>query len=627
MRPVVLLTFANQLDGYLNNLKKESANLNRIFSNLHDTQRLEVYREESSSAQTLFDALTRFRDKAVIFHYAGHADGQRVYLEDNTGDAAPISSLLASLPNLHLVFLNGCATLPQVELLFSKGVKTIIATAIPIDDEKASVFAEKFYQSLASGCDLRTSFESAVAFLSLRYGGDIQPTICRQGEYPNFSNTSRMPWGLFYNQNYDANALLGWRIPLQAGNTQYNHPNIDYDVNSYLIGVIEPMLVADPELDKMITDQNGELKDDREILSVIIENFPWTIGVQIRLLATKDDNLDTPSTERVKQLVSTYNACMQFVYFVLLSQLWEEKRKRNFPVLSTHQHLAYLGAAEFNFFDYQTHICDLVETFERENIPFFVKELQAFGTNIRDANSNLYKATQNLSGLRLQIANNNLAGIENDKIKVCADAESALADLLSELAFLTNYDLITIRDIHVMNHRHTPARFNHYIGRLNPKVSDLTVGRAPKPRAFEQFFNNASVVLTSNIQNPETYLNLSPFIVDKNAFKTGLTEDKATEQALFIYAYRDKDEYKYISSVHNIYKVQERIGDQFLTNEGASTTDPNSDDPRANQLRAKLMNRLKRTTPNQNPNQEEATVESPFAVLKTQFQIFTQDIQ
>jgi hypothetical protein len=619
-RPVIILTFANQMDGYLPNLKKESAGLNAALSPLHDKQLLEVYREESATAATIYDALLRFRDRVAIFHYGGHADGARIYLEDGAGDVVGVSALLGQLPSLQLVFLNGCGTLPQIENLFAQGVAAIIATAVPIDDSRAVLFSQRFYQALAANCNIETAFQSAVAFMQMQYGTDFSPIICKKGEYPKFENTQLMPWGLFYNDNEKGAAALKWNSPFQAA-AKVNAPVVDstYRVNSYLIGIIDSMIDFDKELERQAYDENGEMRDEREVLSLIIENLPWPIGVQVRLLATKDDQLDTPSISRIKQLVSTYVISLQFLYYVLLSQVWESKRKLNKAgVFGRHLQINFLSANDFNFFDYGYYILDAAAELKAAGVPLFLKEMDEFIQHLQEAGNELQLAHQLLHGLRLRINSGDTESLAANIYQTCADAEYSLAVLLDEIAFLVNYDLLTIRDIYVMNYRYTETQYNHYIGKLNAKVTDLTVGRSPKAKAFSEFVNNASVVLTSNIQDLSTYLNLSPFIIDKNAFGVGLTEDKATEQQLFMYAYREQSDYKYFSTQHNIYRAQERLTDQFLTSEGDGTAEDKS----------KVGNRFSNRFSNRNrrANETEEATPSPYAALKTQFTVFSQDL-
>ncbi len=620
--PVIILSFANQLDGYLSNLKLESAALNKALSNLHQQGIVEVYREESATANLLFDAFSNYRTRAIIFHYAGHANGERIYLEDNTGEAAGLAALLAQMPNLQLVFLNGCATMGQVKTLFNNGIKAVIATAVPIDDQKARLFSEKFYIMLAAGASIKIAFESATAYIKLTFGGEFAAAIFRKDEIANFDDNNQMPWGLFLNTEKDPEVLLKWSLPTQAA-PQVARPTEEYIVNAYLLSVMSSMLDYDQELEKVIYDTNGELKDDREIFAAIIEHFPWIIGVQLRLLGTKDDNLDSPSVERFKQLISAYSVTMQFIYFVALSQLWEECRQQKITVASLHANLNFINPQDFFYLDYNQLFLDAVDSLRKANCTLFIKELDVFVNNLHDTQHELFAAVQHL-----QIAKQRINQQEIDKLNIiqtCADAEYALAIFLGELAFFVNYDLLTVRNIQVVNFRYGEARFEHFIGKLSAKVGDLTVGatnnKAIKPRNFPNFLNNASVVLAKNIQDPNTYLNLSPFIVDKNAFGVSMTEDKASAQQLYIYAYREEAEYKYFSTLHSIYKVQERALDQFLTNEGA-VVESESEDSRSSRLRNKLLNRLKR---NATEVVEEA-VQSPYAVLKHQFQIFAQDL-
>ena len=62
---------------------------------------------------------------------------------------------------MRLVFLNGCSTADQVEVLRNAGIPAVIATTEGIDDAVATEFAKGFYASLADDHDLRTAFHTA----------------------------------------------------------------------------------------------------------------------------------------------------------------------------------------------------------------------------------------------------------------------------------------------------------------------------------------------------------------------------------------------------------------------------------------------------------------------------------
>src|SRR4029079_8343683 len=159
--PVVFLAFSNDASAHLELLKKESKD---VFSALRDLDRqdfIKVHREESADLDELFDSLVSYKDRVAVFHYGGHADGMTLRMEGGAAHAAGMAQLLGDQPNLKLVFLNGCATRPQVEQLLAAGVKAGIATSVPIRDDKATEFAARFYEALASRRTIAQAFEVA----------------------------------------------------------------------------------------------------------------------------------------------------------------------------------------------------------------------------------------------------------------------------------------------------------------------------------------------------------------------------------------------------------------------------------------------------------------------------------
>ncbi|MCP4437446.1 MAG: CHAT domain-containing protein [Aureispira sp.] len=606
-RPVILLTFANQQDAYLDKLKDESKRLNDVLSYHHDKGTIEVYREESTTIDDLGKAIDRFANRIVMYHYAGHADGERLYFEENAGNADGLASLLGNLPNLKLVFLNGCSTKDQVESLLNNGVKAVIATAVPIDDLKAVLFAESFYRAFANNATVEEAFQRAVSIIKTRYGGSFDATIVQKGTTPLFGDAEAMPWGLYANTG--AEDILQWTIPSYFTSKVTRPEDVDYKVNHYLADIIEGMIDHDPKIEERAVTEDGEPVDDRDALALIIENFPWPIGVQIRLLATKDDDMDKPSVERIKQLVSTYVVSSQFLFYIMMSQMWDEKRNNSLAMQRFLVDMLYLNEREFNQFDYFKNFIEAIKLVQDSNTELFVSEFDGLYKEF-EKHGDFYNAYEYLESLKSAINTERWDELNTNLTQKCADGEYHLSTLLYHLAFFVKYDLITIRDIHVVNYRHLETSFNHYIGRLNVKVTDLAVSRRPKPKAFSEYANNSSVVLTPNMQDPSVFLNLSPFIIDKNAFGQGMTEDRATEQQLFIYAHREKKEYKYFTTIHNIYRVQERRSDQLLTSEGSTGE---AEDGRGSRRRRRRR-------------REEHNIESTFEVLKRQFELFEKDM-
>ena len=97
--PVLLLAFANDPDAHLELLKAEGKQLFKALRNLDRQEFIKVHREESATAEDIFDALVAFKDQVAIFHYGGHVDGQTLRLEGGApGTQAASAVFWASRP-------------------------------------------------------------------------------------------------------------------------------------------------------------------------------------------------------------------------------------------------------------------------------------------------------------------------------------------------------------------------------------------------------------------------------------------------------------------------------------------------------------------------------------------------
>ncbi|BDS09444.1 CHAT domain-containing protein [Aureispira anguillae] len=626
-RPVILLTFANQQDAYLDYLKNESKRLNYILSTHHDKGTIEVFREESSTVDDIKTAIERFDKRIAIFHYGGHADGGSLRFEGGDGNAAGLAELLGQLPNLKLVFLNGCSTQAQVKFLLDNGVKAVIATAVSINDEKAVVFAEDFYRAFSNGHTIGSAFRRAVANMKFAYGGDFGATIVRKGEAVVHADEEKMPWGLYLND--DSDDALNWEMPTYYPTDTTKTEAIDkekFKVNMHIEDVIYPMFDIKPELEALCAYEDDEELDPRAVLLQIIQNFPWPIGAQIRLLVAKDGDMDTPSVERLKQIVSVYSMTSQFLFYIVMSQMWDEKRAATFNSKGYLVDMLYINKKQFGQFDYFKNFIDGTKLLMDADCEPVIKDFLTVVEDF-DAHSELYEAYLYLESIRSAIHTNNMEVLEAKTYEKCVEGEYYLSTILYHLAFMIKYDLVTVRDIHVVNHRNMDTEFNHFISRLNVKVGDIAVSEGSKKikaRIYKTFTNNSSVILTSNIQDPSTFLNLSPFIIDKNAFRDGLTEDRATEQQLFMYAHREdgedpKRDYQYYATFHNIYVAKERVSDQFLINAAVGAAkDSEESNTRSTRSRRSSRRRRRSTTTTE--------VINPYAVLKQQFEILERDL-
>ncbi|MEL6653460.1 MAG: CHAT domain-containing protein, partial [Bacteroidota bacterium] len=215
-KPVILLAFANdksQPDRFLAQL---SAERDGILLHLNQIPQLcEVEVVEDTDIDKLMEALQRVGPRLAIFHFAGHAGSFHLCLETALGQpelahGAGLARFLGLQPNLQLVFLNGCSTQKQADLLLAEGVPSVIATSEKIQDNVARDLSTNFYHSLSRGDGLFTCFQEAVASVHIRHGDQHRNLFFEEES----AASGRFPWDLYLRPGAErANA---WNLPSAA---------------------------------------------------------------------------------------------------------------------------------------------------------------------------------------------------------------------------------------------------------------------------------------------------------------------------------------------------------------------------------------------------------------------------
>ncbi len=139
--------------------------------------------------------------------------------EDGKSYSQGIGGLLAAQSGLKLVFLNGCWTLPQADVLLKAGVKAVIGTTLPIADGQATKFATLFYEGLGLGQTLRQAFQYAAnAFRTQNeIYKDIQEDALITYRGSGFLKPSHpgLPWQFVVHEK-EAESVLNWTLPQKA---------------------------------------------------------------------------------------------------------------------------------------------------------------------------------------------------------------------------------------------------------------------------------------------------------------------------------------------------------------------------------------------------------------------------
>lgn len=568
--PVIFLAYANDDSDHLNLLKQESRDTYRALREADRKGFIKVLREESTENKDIYENLLVYKNQVSIFHYAGHAGGESLFLEGGEGNASGIAQLLGDQESLELVFLNGCSTEEQVETLFHAGVKAVIATSTPIQDRKACEFGIAFYEALANRRNIGQAFNMAVGYLTAKYGPHAKPRlVIDQNRGMDFSKKNKkeeLPWALYVQDE----SALAYQLPqaqlIGLPKEILQYIGSSFSANKYILSALDDMVRFNPDISDQMYEKRGEnilKKDSKDYPELIIKNFPWPIGSQIRLLRIQSQ----ANKERLQTLLSTYIITSQTLYYILLSDIWEQKRQENIPVgpaipLDWNQD-NYLTT------DFLDKFSALMKKLPKKTV-LYVQELREFYQHLTDPSDRLFQAHAFLKGQQEALNKGDEIG---ELEKTCLRVEQALAMLLKRIAFMARFRMMTVRNISIEQPRFSPLNYELEMGPLNASEAvNLRLYQDTDRRKKTTFGNTHSVILVSDEDLMHQGLNLSPFIMDKNTFvqvKKSKTTEMDTEDVahIFMLGWSDQDKLTYLTVNHSVFVAQknEKGTDQIHT--------------------------------------------------------------
>ena len=511
----LLLAFANQPAAPLPTLQEEDDALMRLLAPRAKSQHFLLHREQFATVERLPTYITLYRDSLAVFLFSGHAGRDRLLMGDGVAHAEGLAQMLGQCPRLRLVFLNGCSTAGQVRELLAQGIPVVVATSAPVDDRKATLFSIRFFEAMQQQFTVREAFDMAKAALLLTHP-ELRAEQHRS--IGDFEAAAEEPaWGLFFTEKTEHH--LDWKLPLQAARPEVA---ANFTPNLRLVEVLFRALSGYNDEIKKLYEQ-----DQRKVQPVslptkrlkIINALPAPLAEPIRKLLVpidqENEGYDKVSEARVRQIVAAYNTSMELLGFTMLAQLWEAFYQENPPEIAPEQarYLRFffqLPKAEREVFDFLELVKTVKAVFDRNEIRYFVQELADLRNLIQD-DEVFAESLQFLNGMRLQVRQ--YAPDPSTLAYLSQRGEECLAYLYSKLGFMARYRLATVHSIDVEKYRHRrEPGFAHNTAILH----DLQGGFALTPVHLTKPLDNRSILLV----NEETwdYLNLSPFVVDENAF-------------------------------------------------------------------------------------------------------------
>ena len=310
-------------------------------------------------------------------------------------------------------------------------------------------------------------------------------------------------------------------------------------INELLIQqVFQEMLKYKPSLQKMLVsdEDEDETLDARFLGDIIIKNFPWPIGVELRrLFSASMRQLDRL---RLDQIFKTIERSMQFISFVMICQIWKENKEKKIDIsenlgkeFSSRLFVLTMG-------NYTWLIRTIGNLVQSNSIAWFMPEM---GTNF---DKKFYAALDFWVPERNDIGHYQINLTHQEIEKRCVEYEEKLAYILERIAFLCKYKLVSIREIKVIHPKNQPAKFNHIIDLLNSSDSDFKAQELEE----QKFAESQSVLLMKSLKTLDEYLNLSPLIIDTIHEVIDDKEKFDIKEDIFMYTKFQNDQLHYIGT-------------------------------------------------------------------------------
>ena len=302
--------------------------------------------------------------------------------------------------------------------------------------------------------------------------------------------------------------------------------------------VFQEMLKYKPAMQKMLVadDEEEESTDPRLLGDLIIRSFPWPIGVELRrLFSASTRQLDRM---RLDQIFKTIERTMQFISFLMISQLWKDMREKAIVIPDGFKKEFSERIMVLSMGNYSWLIRAIGTIFQEKALPWFMPEM---GENF---DKKFYAALDFWVPERNEIGHFQI-NLTNEEIeKRCVEYEEKLSVILEKLSFIAKYKLVSVREIKVIHPKNQAARFNHIIDVLSSSDSGFRAQELEETKYAE----SSSVLLMKSLKTFDEYLNLSPLIIDTNSEVIDDKEKFDIKKDIFMYTKFRGDQLMYVGT-------------------------------------------------------------------------------
>lgn len=315
--------------------------------------------------------------------------------------------------------------------------------------------------------------------------------------------------------------------------------------------VFDEMLKHKASLSKMVItdDDDADEPDYRILADLIIRNFPWPVGIELRRLFS--GSMRQPDRMRLDQIFKTIERSMQFLSFTMLSQLTRlaEEKKVNIPDSFAREFAGRFLVLSMG--NYSWLIRAMGRLFRSQNIEWFMPEMADCCDDI------FYNALDFWVPERNEIGHYQINLTHEEIERRCVEYEEKLTYILAKMSFLAKYRLVSVKEIKVLKPKIASATFHHVFDLLNSSDSDF------KANEFTEstFTDSNSVLLLKSIKSIDSYLNLSPLIIDTSTEVLDSRDKFDIKKDIFMYSKFRNDQLMYLGT-----EVTEKVDLRSLKN-------------------------------------------------------------
>lgn len=304
--PLIVVACANsdQEERFLLNLKKERQTITGYLNPSKVFGLCEVIDEGETSMKDFFRMINENnnRERITMLHFSGHADdGALALISDRhvteVVSVDELAEFLKDLPNLRLVFLNGCMTKAFKDKLLENCSAMVIATKRPVRDSVALRFSREFYKSFAqSYFSVGKAFEWAKREVEDWLKQATLPQMAKSYRYIDFGYDEEVEedsfdWELFCREG--AEHEKDWKL-LASREEKIA------DLESQLKELETELKGKSKSREELIEELRIKYQDNAAILAML-DNDPETVMT----IAGVQPGTGGPETEAIRQKIRT----------------------------------------------------------------------------------------------------------------------------------------------------------------------------------------------------------------------------------------------------------------------------------------------------------------------------------